>query len=151
VENQLMLPELLVACCLLAVTVMIHAAGLSTVLRRLSGASMSLDTFWGITSVLVGVAWVLLSLHLVEIGLWALFYWWQGCLPDLESSLYFSGVTYTTLGYGDVLLSKDWRLLAPLEALTGILMSGLSVSFFFVVMSRSVAVRSEQSRATPGV
>jgi hypothetical protein len=137
-----MLPELTVACCLLAVTVMIHGAGLSAILRRLSASSMPLDTFWRVTSLLVGVAWVLLVLHLVEIGLWALFYWWQRCLPDLESSLYFSGVTYTTLGYGDVLLSTDWRLLAPLEALTGIMMSGLSVSFFFVVVSKAVAVRS---------
>jgi Ion channel len=141
-----MLPELSVACCLLAVTVIIHAAGLSAVLRRLSGWSISLDTTWRVTSVLVGVAWVLLALHLVEIGLWALFYWWQGCLPDLESSLYFSGVTYATLGYGDLLLPKDWRLLAPLEALTGILMSGLSVSFFFVVVSRAVAVRGGAAR-----
>jgi hypothetical protein len=134
-----MLPELSVACCLLAITVMIHAAGLSAVLRRLSGSSISLDTSWRITAVLVGVAWILLALHLVEIGLWALFYWWQDCLPDLESSLYFSGVTYATLGYGDVLLPTDWRLLAPLEALTGILMSGLSVSFFFVVVSKAAA------------
>jgi len=143
-----MLPELTVACCLLAITVMIHAAGLSAILRRLSGSAMSLDTFWRITSVLVGVAWVLLSLHLVEIGLWAVFYWWQRCLPDLESSLYFSGVTYTTLGYGDVLLSNDWRLLGPLEALTGIMMSGLSVSFFFVLVSKVVGIRSEQKSAT---
>jgi hypothetical protein len=142
-----MLPELLIACCLLGVTVMIHAAGLAAVLRRLSGSSMSLDTFRRGTVVLVGVAWVLLVLHLVEIGLWALFYWARRCLPDLESSLYFSGVTYTTLGYGDVLLSRDWRLLGPLEALTGIMMSGLSVSFFFVVVSRIVAVRGEQKRA----
>jgi len=134
-----MLPELSIACCLLAVTVMVHAAGLSAVLRRLSRSPISLDSFLRVTSLLVGVAWVLLVLHLVEIGLWALFYWWQGCLPDLESSLYFSGVTYTTLGYGDVLLSSDWRLLAPLEGLTGIMMSGLSVSFFFVVVSRAVA------------
>jgi hypothetical protein len=146
-----MLPELTVACGLLAVTVMTHAVGLSVVLRRVSGSSMSLDTFWRVTLLLVGVAWVLLSLHLVEIGLWALFYWWQRCLPDLESSLYFSGVTYTTLGYGDVLLSKDWRLLAPLEALTGIMMSGLSVSFFFVVVSKVVAVRSKQKSATHAV
>jgi len=144
-----MLPELTIACCLLGVTVMIHAAGLAAVLRRLSGSSTPLDTFRRGTLVLVGVAWALLILHLVEIGLWALVYWWRRCLPDLESSLYFSGVTYTTLGYGDVLLPRDWRLLGPLEGLTGIMMSGLSVSFFFVVVSRIVAVRSEQKRAAP--
>jgi len=144
-----MLPELSIGCCLLAVTVMIHAAGLTAVLRYILNSSLLKDARLGrLASVLVCVAWALLMLHLVEIGLWALVYWWQRCFPDLESSLYFSGVTYTTVGYGDLLLAKDWRLLAPLEALTGILMSGLSVSFFFVVMSKGVAARTAAGGTT---
>jgi hypothetical protein len=72
----------------------------------------------------------------VEISVWALFFWWQQCLPDVESSFYFSGVTYATLGYGDLLLPKEWRMFGPLEALTGSLMVGLSIAFFFAVVSR---------------
>ena len=56
------------------------------------------------TRLLVWVAWRLTLLHLAEIAVWALFYWWQKCLPDAESSFYFSGVTYTTVGYGDLVL-----------------------------------------------
>ena len=55
-----------------------------------------------------------------------------------ESALYFSGVTYTTVGYGDLVLPQPWRLLAPLEALVGILMVGLSTGLFIVVVSRLV-------------
>ncbi len=67
-----------------------------------------------------------------QIAVWALVFWWQKCLPDAESSFYFAGVTYTTVGYGDLLLPKEWQLLGPLEGLTGILMCGLSTAFFFM-------------------
>jgi ion channel len=70
-----------------------------------------------------------------------LVFWWQNCLPDAESALYFSGVTYTTLGYGDLLLPNEWRLFGPLEALTGGLMVGLSIAFFFAVITRKVLWR----------
>jgi hypothetical protein len=63
-------------------------------------------------------------------------------LPDAESSFYFSGVTYTTLGYGDLVLPQEWRLLGPVEGLTGILMCGLSTGFFFAVVSRFLAAKS---------
>jgi hypothetical protein len=76
---------------------------------------------------------------LLEISVWGLFYFWQGCLPDAESAFYFSGVTYTTVGYGDLVLPKPWRMLAPLEALTGILMCGLSAAFFFAVVTRWIS------------
>ena len=75
-------------------------------------------------------AWII-SFHLLEIGVWATFYWWDGALPDLPTSIYFSAVTYTTTGYGDVVLPADWRLVGGVEALTGILMCGWSTGFFF--------------------
>ncbi len=73
--------------------------------------------------------------HLAAISLWAVFYLWAGCMPDAEAAFYFSGVTYTTVGYGDVVLAKPWRLLGPIEGLMGILMFGLSTGFLFSVMS----------------
>ena len=98
---------------------------------------------------LVGIAWRLILLHLAEIAVWALFYWWRGYLPDAESSFYFSGVTYTTLGYGDLLLPKGVRLLGPVEGLTGILMCGLSTGFFFAVVVRFFAPRSAAEQTEP--
>jgi len=143
-----MISKLLAAWCLLALTVTIHAAGLSVLLPRMS-LTLSTGRFWPVTSRLVQVAWCLVLLHLAEIAVWALFYWWQQCLPDAESAFYFSGVTYTTVGYGDLVLPKEWRLLGPTEALTGILMCGLSTGFFFVVVSRLLAAKSETSRTDP--
>jgi hypothetical protein len=57
-------------------------------------------------------------------------------MTDLQSSLYFSAVTYTTTGYGDLVLPKDWRLVGGVEALTGILMCGWSTGFFVALVSR---------------
>jgi voltage-gated potassium channel Kch len=82
-------------------------------------------------------------LHLAEIGIWALFYAWRGALPDLPSSVYFSAVTYTTTGYGDLVLAREWRLVGAVEALTGILMCGWSTAFFVAVVGRSL--RSQAS------
>ena len=84
----------------------------------------------------IGLTCWLMVIHLVEISVWGMFYYWQGCLPDLESSLYFSGVTYATVGYGDIVLAKPWRMFALLEAFTGILMCGLTTGLFFAVVNR---------------
>ena len=130
-----MVSKLLIAWCLLALTVTIHAAGLSAMLRHVQ-PRLADRRFWSMTGLLVCVAWCLVLLHLAEISVWAIFYWWQDCLPDVESSFYFSGVTYTTVGYGDLILPQEWRLFGPVEGLTGILMCGLSTGFFFAVVTK---------------
>ena len=74
------------------------------------------------TWLLIQLASWAITIHMVEIAMWGLFFWWKKCLPDFESSLYFAVVTYTAVGYGDLVLAKGWRLVAGVEALTGILM-----------------------------
>ena len=140
-----MIAKFLTAPGLVAITVLIHAAGLGIVLSHVLHYSVRPETrFWPITWLLIRVAWWLILIHLVEIAVWALFFWWEGCMPDVESSFYFSGVTYATLGYGDLLLSEEWRLLGPLEALTGTLMCGLSIAFFFAIISKKILYRMDE-------
>jgi hypothetical protein len=123
--------------------VAVHATGLAVLLRALMKShAQSPMRFWPVTRLLIGLTWWLILMHLVEISVWALFYFWQGCLPDAESAFYFAGVTYTTVGYGDLVLPKPWRLLGPIEGLTGILMCGLSAGLFFAVVSTIYASRS---------
>ena len=134
-----MLAKILIAACLVAITVAIHAAGLGIVLSRaLHSAARPEKRFWPITGLLIRITWWLILVHILEIAVWGLFFWWQRCLPTAESSFYFSGVTYATLGYGDLLLPQEWRMFGPLEALTGSLMVGLSIAFFFAVVSRKI-------------
>lgn len=122
---------------LLAVTVALHSIGLVVLLRWvLRSPAMSEVRIASSTWLLIRVVWGLLTLHVLEIAVWGAFYQARGALPDLESALYFSGVTYATIGYGDVLLPHGWRYLAPIEGLAGILMCGLSTGFFFAMMHR---------------
>jgi hypothetical protein len=132
-----MLIKILIACLLVVVTVAIHAVGLSVLLRAMI-RSRALDQsgFRPVTGIVIGLTCWLVLIHLAEIAVWGLFYFWQGCLPDAESAFYFSGVTYTTVGYGDLVLPKPWRMLSPVEALTGVLMCGLSTGLFFALVSR---------------
>ena len=141
-----MIAKLLIASCLVAGTVVIHASGLGLVLTHvLHSPARTGASFWPITWLLIRVAWLLIVIHMLAIGLWALFFWEAKCLPDFESSFYFSAVTYATIGYGDLVLPKEWRMLGPIEGFTGILMFGLSTAFFFIVVSKSVLQRADES------
>jgi hypothetical protein len=132
-----MLSRLLIAGLLMALCVAIHAIGLTTAFRwakrRLSTVY---ERFWPATAVLVGIAAWTILLHLLEISVWAVFYDWRQAMPDLQSAFYFSAVTFTTTGYGDLVLPEEWRLVGGVEALTGIIMCGWSTGFFFAVVSR---------------
>jgi len=132
-----MLIATLIACLLVVITVAIHAVGISALLRTMI-RSHTLDQsgFRPVTAIVIGLTCWLILIHLSEISVWGLFYFWQGCLPDAESAFYFSGVTYTTVGYGDLVLPKPWRMIAPVEAMTGILMCGLSTGLFFALVTR---------------
>jgi len=144
-----MITKLLLTSCLVAVTVVIHASGLGIVLSHVLHSPARTDTrFWPITWLLIRVAWLLIVIHLFAIALWALFFWLAKCLPDFESSFYFSAVTYATIGYGDLVLPKEWRMLGPIEGFTGILMFGLSTAFFFVVVSKKFLQRMDQGSRT---
>lgn len=141
-----MVAELSIASCLVAITVVIHAAGLGMVLTHVSHSKVRPEDtrFWPITWLLIRIAWLLIVIHLLEIAVWALFFFLAKCLPDVESSFYFSAVTYATIGYGDLVLPKEWRMLGPIEGFTGILMFGLSTAFFFIVVSKSVLQRTDE-------
>ena len=75
-------------------------------------------------------------LHLIQVGLWAVAFWHAQQLPNLETALYFSIATYTTIGFGDVVVGPGWRVLAGIEGLTGILLLGWSTAFVFAVVNR---------------
>jgi voltage-gated potassium channel len=81
-------------------------------------------------------------LHGLIILLWASCYRWL-CFPAWESAFYFSASTYATVGYGDIILSSKWRLLGPLEAMVGMLMSGVTIGLLFATMSRLVEGESQ--------
>jgi hypothetical protein len=128
---------------LLGLTVAIHAAVLGMMLHRFQKAIQTgpppgfIATSWLLTR----IAAVTVLAHLAEIAIWAGFYYWKEALPSLETSFYFSSVTYATIGYGDIVLPQPWRVLAAMEGLTGILMCGWSGAFFFAAVNRLYVLR----------
>jgi hypothetical protein len=76
-------------------------------------------------------------LHLLQILLWAGYYHWT-YFPSWEAAFYFSATSYSTVGYGDVLLPLTWRCLGPVESVTGVLMCGLSAALLFAIVRRLV-------------
>ena len=90
---------------------------------------------------IVGMALLTALALLVEILLWALLYWSLGLFPALEGSLYFSGITFTTVGYGDMTLPGCWRLLSVGEAVNGVLMAGWSTAQLITVVQRMMELR----------
>ena len=120
----------------MSVCVAIHGAGVAAALRWMRRTATPSKGLWSWNWLFIRLAGWMIVLHLIEISVWALVYVWRDALPDLPTAMYFSGVTYTTTGYGDVVLPENWRLIGAVEALTGILMCGWSTGFFFAVVTR---------------
>jgi hypothetical protein len=92
---------------------------------------------------------VLMLGNVVQFAIWALLYRAFGAIDDIETALYFSGVTFTTLGYGDVLLTGRIRLLAPLEAANGVMMFGITTATFISVVQRAITRRMAENAVAP--
>jgi len=139
-----MLTEILVAALIVALCLLVHVAGLLLMAEWLlsrreyleqNGARMR----YGIVLVLLFLG--IMLLHVLETSMWAVFYYSRTLFKDFETSLYFSLTSYTTIGYGDVLLPQRWRLLGAIEGVTGVLFCGISTAFIFAVMSAMLQSR----------
>lgn len=137
-----MLIQSLIGAGLIALTVVIHAYGTTywiLYLRRHyvreDGARLVANSL----KILTSTGLILVGLHLVQVVIWALTYRAllpEGQLDSLEQAAYFSFVTFTTLGYGDITLGEGWRLLSGIEAMNGILLVGWSTAVLFAVVQR---------------
>jgi phosphatidylglycerophosphate synthase len=79
--------------------------------------------------------------HLVEMALWAALFVICGEFSDFATAYYHSAVNYTSLGYGDIIMSPTWKLLGPLETANGMLLFGVSTGMIFTVIQRLIGAR----------
>lgn len=149
---MLLLANLSLAGLLVAITCVVQFAGLvglSWVLRR---RFMRVpDEIIGIASqgmTIVLIVMGLFMLHAVQIWIYALVYLLLGELGTLEAALYFSATTFTTVGYGDVILNPDWRMFAAAESANGFLLLGWSTAFLVSVTTRVRVFEAEVERLT---
>ena len=134
-----MIANLALAGLLVGLSVIIHFGGLFLliwVLRARGHNFQAHRSTIGQAAAIVVVVLGLVAIHTVEIWAYAVVYLALGALSDFESALYFSTTSFTTLGYGDVVLDHKWRLLGAIEGANGLLLFGWSTAFLFSVTSR---------------
>ena len=134
-----MIGNLVLAAFMVGLTVVVHFAGLLLLmwlLRARGHRFRAHESAIGQGAAIVFVVLGLVGIHTVEIWLYALVYFFQGALPDFESALYFSTTSFTTIGYGDVVLDRQWRLVSAIEGANGLLLFGWSTAFLFSVTGR---------------
>jgi hypothetical protein len=134
--------QLLIGTFLVTATVMYHVIWLIfmvEILKKLEKRVIHLHQMMK-AIILVGFTGLfVLGVHISEIWLWAITFLQLDAVPDIESALYFSTVSATTVGYGDLVLDNNWRLLGSFEAMSGILVFGISTAFLMAVLRTGLA------------
>ena len=122
----MILTKILIATIMLVLTTAIHASGMMLAMK-LSRLRVDTGKVFGVCSRVLRLSLIVICMFivtLIEVAAWAGAYLAVDAIEALEKAIYFSMVTYTTLGYGDVLLDENWRVLASYQAANGIIMFG---------------------------
>ena len=142
-----MFTEIAIAAAIVAVCLTVHLAGILLMAEWLFRRREDLErrpSRRQFALLLVMLFGGILLLHVIQTSLWAVFYYARNLFSDFETSLYFSMVSFTTVGYGDVLLPKRWRLLGVIEGFSGVLLCGVSTAFIFAVINAMFQFRLRQ-------
>ena len=137
-----MLNEITVGLGMMVLTTIIHAtfmvSGMEAAGWRLSHFGRARRELAKAILVSALTAWMFLAI-VIEAWVWALLYLFNPLittLPDPGTAFYFSMVTFTTLGYGDVVLTGNWRTLASIQAANGVIVFGWTTALIFVFIQR---------------
>lgn len=125
-------------------TIVIHALALLGIVhfvRRQHRLGHAGVRFWRDVVIVAGATFLVLMAHLVEIAIWATVFVSCGEFAQFAGAFYHSAMNYTTLGYGDVVMTPSWKLFGPLEAADGMLMFGVSTAIVVLVIQLSVRTR----------
>lgn len=132
-----MLAQLILATAMVITTVLIHLFGLAMLMRVLRSHTRIFRKLAIMPLTLLLAATIgIIVIHTLEIWLYALLYLQLGTFSHFEQALYFSTVTYATIGYGDVVMPHQWRILGAIEGAAGIIMLGWSTAFLVSLLSQ---------------
>jgi hypothetical protein len=130
-------------------TIFIHAVPLNATIdfvRRERKLGHTGVHFWTDTRIVARAMSYALAAHLAEIAFWAVLYMICGEFADFSTAFYHSAVNYTSLGYGDIIMSPAWVLLGPLETANGMLLFGVSTAMIFTIIQSLVQTRFSDLR-----
>ena len=126
------------------VTIVIHALALLGIFHFVRRQHLLRRTgvrFWRDVAIVSGATLLAGVAHLVEVIIWAFVFVICGEFAQFGGALYHSAMNYTTLGYGDVIMTPSWKLFGPLEAADGMLMFGVSTAIVISVIQLIVRTR----------
>jgi hypothetical protein len=81
--------------------------------------------------------------NFVQIAMWGALFVWLGEFDELYEAIYHSAVNYASLGYGDIVMSKPWKLLGPLEAINGVLMVGMTAAALMAILQQLIKAQRD--------
>ena len=140
-----MLKQFLWTLLLTAATLALHAAYSFYAFRTMRHQRVRAIPHFGDTPhrvfLLVVSVVLLLLLHCVETMIWAVHYVSVGSLPDFATALYFSMLSYATIGYGDIVLPAQQRLVGAMEGMVGTMMAGWSVALIVATLQVTAPAR----------
>jgi voltage-gated potassium channel len=129
--------ELILATIMVLLMILTHLAGLAIITRLLRSHSRMMRRVRLLPfTILLGASMGLISTHTIEIWLYAAVYLGLGVFRSFEQALYFSTVTYSSIGYGDLVLPRQWRIFGAIEGPAGIMMIGLSTAYFVSLLTQ---------------
>jgi type III secretory pathway component EscU len=133
-----MILNMAIAALLMVVTTAIHALGMLLVVRTVLSKDPQTRYHKKLMHLfsVAGVVLLMFLVSVIEVLVWSATYLWLGALEGLEQATYFSMVTFTTLGYGEIVLDEQWRLLASFEAANGIIMFGWTTAIVLATVQR---------------
>jgi hypothetical protein len=143
--------DLLFGGTMLILIVLVHAAGVRFVTGQVVRRSASIlrrPTAWRADVLMSGTVFLLLALHVVEICLWSAGLVYSGLVPDWRAAGFFAGNTYTTVGYGEVILPPGWKMLAPVIAISGLFTFGWSGSVLVDLVGRCQRIKDAAQMPT---
>lgn len=150
VHRIAMLVPMLVATAVVLCTLFIHGLAVSatvTFVRFEKNRGHTGRNFWADVAIVAQAMFFLLFAHLLEIAIWAVVFLLCGEFSEFGTAYYHSAVNYTTLGYGDLIMTAAWRLLGPLEAANGCFMFGVSTAIVFAIIQLLIQRRFADLRA----
>jgi len=133
-----MLLNIVIASVIILVTTGIHAGGMQLALNsaRNQGGQLKQRLRQSHIYRVGGIVVLMFFVSVVEVLVWAAAYLALNAIQGLERAIYFSMVTFTTLGYGEIVLGEQWRLLASFEAANGIIMFGWTTAIVMAAVQR---------------
>ena len=131
-----MLMNILIAAIIIIATVVIHAEVMMLAVRLIRKKEGGLREKLRQTNLyrVSGIVLLMFLASLIEVLVWAIAYLALNAIEGFEQAFYFSMVTFTTLGYGDIVLEERWRLLASFEAANGIIIFGWTTAIVMAVV-----------------